>query len=180
VVSTRPKLDVATAIVRRGSQVLLVRQGPSPDELFWALPGGIVEDEELIPDGLAREVREETGLELDDLGRLAYVTQVDCYRPARMRGRDVPGYLATVWAFDIASWSGILDVDDPDGVVVEAAFVEVDEAAARLAETEWLSVAAAYVRGQVAPGSFYAERWLADGGVELRVRLAPDPPSYKL
>jgi 8-oxo-dGTP diphosphatase len=153
--------------------VLLVLQGPSRDELFWALPGGIVEDEELIPDGLVREVREETGVTLEELGRLAYVTQVDCYRPARMRGRDLPGYLATVWAFEIASWSGDLHVDDPDGVVVDAEFVEADEAAARLAETEWLADAAAYVRGEMAPGTFYVERWLADGGVERIHRLEP-------
>jgi 8-oxo-dGTP diphosphatase len=157
--------------VRRGSEVLLVLQGRSPEELFWALPGGIVEADELVHDGLVREVREETGITIDELAHLAYVTQVDWQRPARVRGRDVPGYLATIWTFDVRSWSGDVDVDDPDRVVVDAAFVEAAEAAERLARTEWLARAAAYLRGAVAPGSFFAERWHAEGGADEIARV---------
>ena len=111
-------------------------------------------------------MREETGLVLNDLGRLAYVVQSDWQRPARVRGLEVPGYLATVWAFEVASWTGSLHVGDPDRVVVDAAFVEVDEAVQRLAATEWLSAAARYLRGEVSPGSFSLERWHADGRFE--------------
>jgi ADP-ribose pyrophosphatase YjhB (NUDIX family) len=173
-VNARPKLDVANAIVRRGSQVLLVFQGRVREERFWALPGGIVEDDELIPSGLVREVLEETGISIEALGWLAYVAQVDHYRPARLRGRDVPGYLATIWSFEVRSWSGEIHVDDPDGVVVDAAFVDREEAVARLERTEWLSLAAGYLRGDVPRGSFHVERWLADGTVERADPLAAD------
>lgn len=161
----RPKLDVATAIVRREHEVLLVLQGRPGEELFWALPGGIVEEGELVPDGLVREVREEAGVEIRELGPLAYVTHLDWRRPARIRGREVAGYIATVWTFEVDSWFGELRVDDPDGVVVDAAFVQAREAADRLARTEWLELAAGYLRGDIRRGSFHVERWHADGAV---------------
>ncbi|HXG76094.1 MAG TPA: NUDIX domain-containing protein [Gaiellaceae bacterium] len=163
----RPKLEVATAIVRRGSEILLVLQGRTGEKLFWALPGGIVEQGELAPDGLAREVREETGIVVEKLGRLAYVTQVDDARP--------PGWLGTVFTFEVDSWSGDLDVDDPDGVVFDAAFVALDDAVERLAETEWLSLAARYLRGEISPGSYHVKRRLADGRIEIAAAAPAQP-----
>lgn len=160
--------------------MLLVLQGRAGEELFWALPGGIVEDDELVLEGLAREVREETGVVVGDVGSLAYVVQVDWRRPARVRGCEVDGYLATVWTFEVASWSGELRVDDPDGVVSEAAFVDVREASKRLEATPWLAVAAVYLRGEVEPGSFRAVRWHADGRAETLWAAAPGPPGSTL
>jgi ADP-ribose pyrophosphatase YjhB (NUDIX family) len=45
--------------MRREDAVVLVHQGP-PGAEFWALPGGVVDDGELVPEALVREVREET------------------------------------------------------------------------------------------------------------------------
>jgi hypothetical protein len=75
---------------------------------------------------------------------------------------------ATIWTFDVRSWSGDIHVDDSDGVVVDGAFVEAAEATERLARTEWLALAAAYLRGAAPPGSFFAERWHAEGGARSR------------
>ena len=149
-----------------------MQQGQSRDALFWALPGGIVEADELVTDGLAREVEEETGIVLGELRHLAYVIQAEWQRPARVRGREVDGYVATIWCFEVDSWAGAIHVDDPDGVVVDAAFVRVEEAIERLHVTEWLSLAAGYLRDDVPPGSFHVERWLPDGTV-TRTLLAP-------
>lgn len=50
-------------ILRRGC-VLLVERGREPLKGYWSLPGGVLETGETLEDGLRREVREETGLEV--------------------------------------------------------------------------------------------------------------------
>jgi 8-oxo-dGTP diphosphatase len=54
---------VGALILRRG-RVLLVERGREPLKGYWSLPGGVLETGETLEDGLRREVREETGLEV--------------------------------------------------------------------------------------------------------------------
>lgn len=49
------------AIIRRNGRILLTRDQGKPG---WKLPGGAVEDGELLLDALRREVREEVNLEI--------------------------------------------------------------------------------------------------------------------
>lgn len=60
----RPYLAVSAAIVRDG-QVLIVRRGRPPAQGIYTLPGGAVEAGETLEDAVAREVFEETGLEIE-------------------------------------------------------------------------------------------------------------------
>lgn len=55
------------AVVIDGGKVLLVRRGHEPQKGEWSLPGGALELGERMAEGVEREVREETGLEVDAL-----------------------------------------------------------------------------------------------------------------
>ena len=56
------------AIILRRDRVLLVQRGREPLKGLWSLPGGVVRAGERLEDGIRREVREETGLEVRPIG----------------------------------------------------------------------------------------------------------------
>jgi ADP-ribose pyrophosphatase YjhB (NUDIX family) len=60
----RPFLAVSAAIMRDG-KVLVVRRARKPALGVYTVPGGVVEAGETLLDAVAREVREETGLEIE-------------------------------------------------------------------------------------------------------------------
>lgn len=64
-----PELAVGAVVVHDGS-LLLVERGRGPAVGKWSVPGGRVEPGELLRDAVAREVAEETGLDVE-VGDLA-------------------------------------------------------------------------------------------------------------
>lgn len=134
----------AVALLRRGGEVLLVRQrGPDDERAYWGLPGGIVEPGETLIEGLLREVREEAGVEIADPGRIAFVTHSpECIS----------------FTFEVGEWRGELGPADPDGFVLEAGLFALPEAIARLEEVPIRGMRepiTAYLRGVAERGAVF-------------------------
>lgn len=59
-----PRVGVGAVVVKDG-RILLVRRGQEPLKGRWSIPGGLLELGEALQAGVMREVREETGLEVE-------------------------------------------------------------------------------------------------------------------
>jgi ADP-ribose pyrophosphatase YjhB (NUDIX family) len=60
-----PKPAVCALIVDERDRLLLGRRAGEPDAGLWDIPGGFLEEGEHPRDALVREIREETGLDLE-------------------------------------------------------------------------------------------------------------------
>jgi 8-oxo-dGTP diphosphatase len=85
----RPALTADVILVSRDLQprVLLIRRQAEPFAGLWALPGGFVDAGESLADAAKREMREETGLDVQDLEQLY---------TAGEPGRDPRGWTVSV------------------------------------------------------------------------------------
>jgi 8-oxo-dGTP diphosphatase len=153
-----PILQIAAVLLRRGDEILLVQQqGPEDPFPSWALPGGVAEPGELLFETLARELREETGLEILKLGRLVYFVQLDDLEA---------GSQSQAFVFEIDRWEGDLQVADPDGLILDAAFFQAAEAIRSLERLPWRAMREpllAYLQGEAAPGAAWFYRRLPGG-----------------
>lgn len=142
---------IAIGIVRRGDEVLMVRQqGPDDPQSYWVLPGGLVETGETLSEALVREVREESGVRVREIGPLAYVSNI-----------VQPDSLTLAFMFEIAAWEGEPVHADPDGEVVEVAFAPLAEALERLRGITWPGMREpllAYLGGSASAGAVWIYR----------------------
>jgi 8-oxo-dGTP diphosphatase len=149
-----PDVQIVTALVRRGDELLMVRQAGPGEDPVWSVPGGRVEPGELLTEALERELREETGIRVLDPGHVAFTTQMD---------NRQDGWFVTVWTWEVAAWEGRAAPDDPDGFVLEAAFVPLDDAIERLTDVAWHPLTVGYLRGELPRGSLWLRRVHPDG-----------------
>ncbi|MGH9560963.1 MAG: NUDIX hydrolase [Terracidiphilus sp.] len=70
-----PLIGVGAVVVHDG-RVLLVCRGSEPLKGHWTLPGGLLELGEAMVEGVAREVREETGLIVEPLELVKLVDRI--------------------------------------------------------------------------------------------------------
>ena len=132
---------VAAGLIEGPEGLVLVQNRRRDGSLDWSPPGGVIEihEGEAITDGLTREVREETGLVVDDWEGPVYDVEVVA---------EGLGWTLRAETFVARSYSGSLAADDPDGIVVDARFVAVADWRPLLAGThpwvrepieEWLT-----------------------------------------
>lgn len=118
----KPRLAVRALILDPGDRLLLVNAYPGGRSDLWCAPGGGCEAGQSLPENLVREVREETGLEVD-VGPAALVNEF--HDPAS-------GFHQVDLYFRCTLRSGSLDPgwQDPEGVVTERRFFSRVELAA--------------------------------------------------
>ncbi len=64
------------AVVWHQGKVLMVQRGRPPRAGIWSLPGGAQLLGETVEEGIRREIREETGIEIELLGLLEVINSV--------------------------------------------------------------------------------------------------------
>jgi 8-oxo-dGTP diphosphatase len=149
------RMTVAGAIIEQDGGLLLVKNRRRNGACDWSTPGGVVDaTDDSVLAGLTREVHEETGL--------------------TVRAWDGPLYSVTAVALDMGwqlhcevhraiAFEGELRIDDPDGIVIDAAFVPPDAVGTHLDECfRW-------VRDPLA--AWLAGRWDAAGGRDFRYEV---------
>lgn len=108
---------VGGALILSEEGVLLVQNRRGNGSHDWTPPGGVIDEGESVLDGLTREVEEETGLRVTEWAGPVY--EVHCEAP------DL-GWRLRVEAHVAVAYEGELRLADPDGIVVDARFVDVD------------------------------------------------------
>jgi len=76
VTPSAPVVGVGGVVVHEG-RVLLIRRGKPPLYGRWVVPGGTVELGEPLQEALVRELREETGLEVEPLELLTAFDRIE-------------------------------------------------------------------------------------------------------
>lgn len=137
---------VVAALARDSHRILLIEErGLGDPTSMWMLPGGKVEAGETLAEALRRELVEETGLRI--VGDPAVAFTVEVLTP---EGR----YVAST--FDCLT-EGDLHPDDPDGLVLDARWLPIDEALQRLGCVPWYDCMPLerFLAGDAAAGATY-------------------------
>jgi mutator protein MutT len=129
-----PAVGVGGVLVHAG-QVLLIRRGKPPLYGRWVVPGGTVELGEPLEQALVREMREETGLEVEPVELLTVFDRIERDGTRVVYHYVIVDYLCRLRAGEAragsdaleVAWAGPADLDRYDlppkaREVVQAAF----------------------------------------------------------
>lgn len=108
---------VGGGIILGPEGLLLVQNRRRNGHLDWSTPGGVIDEGETLIEGLTREVHEETGLSVTEWAGPVYRLETEA--------PDL-GWHLRFEAHVAVAYEGELHVDDPDGIVVDVAWVDPD------------------------------------------------------
>lgn len=114
---------VGGAVIESPEGLLLVRNRRRNGDHDWTPPGGVIDEGEDLLAGLTREVAEETGLVVTEWAGPLY--EITAEAPGL-------GWTLRVEVHRAVVYEGELVIADPDGIVVEACFVDHVDCGARL------------------------------------------------
>lgn len=132
---------VGGALIRHEDGLLLVGNRRKDRSLEWTPPGGVIDAGEAVLEGLAREVREETGLVVTGWSQMVYTVVVDA--------PDM-GWQLRVEAWEADGVEGDVVLADPDGIVEHVVHSSAEHALELLVSsppwvrepvTDWLAAA---------------------------------------
>ncbi len=108
-----------------------------------------MENGETLSEALQREVREEAGIDVLEVGSVAYIEE----------SRHVDGgSTSIVFVFETERWIGAPKPDDPDCLITECRFVPMSEAVSLLQEIPYDAMREpllAYLAGDSDPGALW-------------------------
>ncbi len=108
------------ALIQRGEEIVVVKRETEPAKGLWSIPGGLLELGERVADGVKREVREETGLEVEVDRLLDVIDNIVYDEEGKIRYHYVlidylcrpgPGALQAATDAMEARWIKLTDVD---------------------------------------------------------------------
>jgi ADP-ribose pyrophosphatase YjhB (NUDIX family) len=148
---------VASGIVEGPGSLLLVQNRRRDGRTDWSPPGGVIEvaEGESAQEGLTREVAEETGIVVSEWAGPVWSVEAEALDA---------GWRLRVEVYRALAYAGELDVNDPDGIVVDAQFVPVDDCHVPLAST-WLPTHEPLL-------AWLAERWTDTRAYKYRIEGA--------
>ncbi len=126
----RPFLAVSAVIVRDG-RVLVVRRARAPAKQIYTLPGGVVEAGETLLEAVRREIKEETGIDIEPValaGHREFIVRDDDKRVSRhfvilsFASRWIAGEPVLNDELDEARW---IDPSDFSGLTTTEGLAEI-------------------------------------------------------
>jgi 8-oxo-dGTP diphosphatase len=142
---------VGGGLVVMDNQLLMAANRRRQGTLEWTPPGGVIDAGEVVTRGISREVLEETGLHVPEWH--------ECHYTVTVEAPDM-GWQMTVESWFTTMAHGTIALNDPDRIVEQARFVDIDDVEPLLeASPVWVRVPLlAWLNGGMAPIDEFAFR----------------------